>query len=368
METLLTSYFLMALVAFGFGLTVFLNDSTTPISDRTSWIVLVVASVCWPIIVPISIIKLTILKGRIKLPVVACIASFLAVVVTMQFNNVQAQSTKLQFVQPAWVAQHTKDKNIRILDVRVNPFDYIVGHLPNAVHIAESAFRGPNGQLPIQYWKTDKLQSLFSEAGINNDTQVIIYSDGTNLLGASMVAYLLERSGHSQAAILDGGYSAYKKAELPLTREFPNYNTGRFTVQDQPSVRVTLDQVRQFIGNPDITFIDPRPPAQFSGEEDLFVRNGHIPGAKNIPWVSFTLGEEGAYSLKPLDQIKQILQSKGVSRDDDIIVTCSTGREATLQYIVLKHLLGYPKVRVYEGSWTEYSAQLDLPVETGHGA
>lgn len=313
--------------------------------------------------------------GRVKVwRLGAFVASLLlfAVLLPWSFGSVKAStapaSKTVQIVQPAWVAEHANDPNLRVLDVRINPFDYFTAHIPNAVHIADNTFRGPNGTLPVQYWETEKLRSLFSQAGITNSSQVLVYSDGRDVLGATMVAYLLERSGHPNVAILDGGFAGYKAAQLPVTKEFPQYRPGNFTVQDNPSIRVTLDQVKQLLGQPNVVFIDPRPPELFAGEQDIWIRNGHIPGAKNIPWVSFTVGEPNFHQLKPLDEIRQILASRGITPENDVIVTCSTGREATLQYHVLKHLLGYPNVRVYEGSWTEYSAQPDLPVETGRDA
>lgn len=283
-------------------------------------------------------------------------------------SSATTPASPVQFVTPDWVAQHANDANLRILDVRLNPFDYFTGHLPGAVHIADSSFRGPNGVLPVQYWQPDKLQSLFAQAGVTDGSEVLIYSDGRDVLGATMVAYLLERSGHSNVAVLNGGFAGYKAANLPVTKEFPQYRPGRFTVNDNPAIRVTLADVRRLIGKPGVTFIDPRPADLFSGQQQVWVRNGHIPGAKNIPWPTFTAGEANFHQLKSLDEIRSLLVDRGVKPEDNIIVTCSTGREATLQYHVLKHLLGYPNVRVYEGSWTEYSSNLDLPVETGPGA
>lgn len=296
---------------------------------------------------------------------VASLITFAVLIPLLPLNSAKANTATVQVVQPAWVAEHANDPNLRILDVRLNPFDYFTSHVPGAVHIADNTFRGPNGSLPVQYWQTEKLKSLFTQAGITDSSKVLVYSDGRDVLGATMVAYLLERSGHADIAILDGGFAGYKAAQLPLTKEFPQYTAGSFTIQDNSSVRVTLDQVKQALGQPNVVFIDPRPPELFAGEQDVWIRNGHIPGAKNIPWVTFTVGEANFHQLKPLDEIRQILASRGITPDNDIIVTCSTGREATLQYHVLKHLLGYPNVRVYEGSWTEYSAQLDLPIETG---
>lgn len=272
---------------------------------------------------------------------------------------------QIDFVSSQWLAEHAGEPDLKILDVRANPLDYIVGHIPNAVHIADNTFRGPNGRLPVQYWEQQKLAAFFTQSGISDSSHVVVYSDGANILGSSMVAYLLERNGHQHVSILDGGYKGYQTAGLPVTKAFPQYPLGNFTLRDNNAIRVTLDQVRQYLSNPNITFIDPRPAALFAGEENVFIRNGHIPGAKNIPWQTVTVGEDNFHQLRSLDEIRALLDRRGITPDDDIILTCSTGREATLQYVVLKHLLGYPKVRIYEGSWTEYSSHPDLPVETG---
>ncbi|QLE54392.1 sulfurtransferase [Nostoc sp. TCL26-01] len=272
--------------------------------------------------------------------------------------------TKIQFVSPNWVAENAKDQNLRILDVRNLPLDYIDGHLPGAVNIADIAFRGPREGLPVQYWDNQKLGQIFANSGVANNSRVLVYSDGRDVLGATMVAYLLERSGVQDIAVLDGGYKGYEGASQTVTKEFPKYKISRFTVRDNPTVRVSLSEVRKLIGQKGVTFIDPRPADLFQGKENLWVRNGHIPGARNIPWPTFT-DAQNPHKLKSLDDIKKILADKKITPADDIIVSCSTGREATLQYVVLKHLLGYPKVRIYEGAWTEYSTQLDLPVATG---
>ena len=306
--------------------------------------------------------------GKFKKPqIFALVAVFFAFLVSIPLLPLPALSNNtranIQFVSPNWVAENAKDPNLRILDVRNFPLDYIEGHLPNAINVADTVFRGPKPGLPVQYWNTQKLGQIFASSGLTNNTRVLVYSDGRDVLGATMVAYLLERSGVKNIAVLDGGYAGYKAAGN-VTKEFPKYSVGKFTVQDNPSIRVTLNDVRKLINKPGVTFIDPRPEKLFRGEEDIWIRNGHIPGARNIPWVTFTDGKN-PHKLKSLDEIKQILADKKITPANDVIVSCSTGREATLQYVVLKHLLGYPKVRIYEGSWTEYSTQKDLPVETG---
>jgi thiosulfate/3-mercaptopyruvate sulfurtransferase len=304
-------------------------------------------------------------KGRLAAFMIALVAmASLPLLSAPSFAN--SHSSTIDFVSPEWLADHSADPNLRILDVRINPLDYINSHIPGAVNIADNTFRGPNGRLPVQYWEQQKLEALFQEAGVNNNSHVVIYSEGNSILGSTMVAYLLERGGLGQVSVLDGGFKGYQQADLPVTKAFPQYDRGNFTLQDNETIRVTVDQVREFLsGDADVVFIDPRPPALFAGEEDIFIRNGHIPGAHNMPWPTFTAGEDNFHQLRSLDEIRALLAARGITPNDDIVVTCSTGREATLQYVVLKHLLGYPNVRVYEGSWTEYSAQPDLPVATG---
>ena len=112
----------------------------------------------------------------------------------------------IEFVSPSWVSQNINNPKVKVLDVRINPLEYIDGHLPKAVNIADNNFRGPDGFLPVQYWDAAKIAKIFAKSGINNDDKVIVYSDGTNVLGATMVAYLLERSGDKDIAIVDVGY------------------------------------------------------------------------------------------------------------------------------------------------------------------
>jgi thiosulfate/3-mercaptopyruvate sulfurtransferase len=297
----------------------------------------------------------------------ACLVAIASVRLTPLAASSQAN---IQFVSPSWVTANADAPNLRVLDVRINPLDYIAGHLPQAVNIADNVFRGPNGFLPVQYWDSEKIGQIFAKSGVSSNSRVLVYSDGRDVLGATMVAYLLERSGVQDIAVLDGGYRGYKLAEQPVTKEFPKYTLGKFKVKDNPAIRVTLADVEKLIGKPSIVFIDPRPADLFEGKKDIWIRNGHIPGAKNIPWTTFTEADnpdealKNPHKLKSLEEIKKILAKRNIKPADDIIISCSTGREATLQYVVLKHLLGYPKVRIYEGSWTEYSTT-DLPVATG---
>ncbi len=279
---------------------------------------------------------------------------------------------KIKFVSPEWVTKNLNDPHLRVLDVRNVPLDFIAGHVPGAVNIADANFRGPNGVLPVQYWDNQRLEDLFRRAGVNNNSRVLVYSDGNDVLGATSVAYLLERFGLKEINILDGGFTAYYNSGATVAQKYVDFKRGDFKIKDDASIRVSVQQLEKLTGKPGIEIVDPRPTALFRGDTKIWTRNGHIPGATNIPWQSFTQANnadadaKNAHKLKPLHEIRELLAKHNIKPTDDIIISCSTGREATLQYTVLKHVLGYPKVRVYEGSWTEYSTT-NLPVETGPG-
>jgi thiosulfate/3-mercaptopyruvate sulfurtransferase len=282
-----------------------------------------------------------------------------------------AKAGVIKLITPEQAATVASSGQWKIVDVRpVPPLDYISGHLPNAVHISEQAFRGPNGSLPFQIWPARDLANLLSKAGISNNDKVLVYSDGANVLGASLVAYILEKSGVPTIGILDGGFSAYKTQGQSVTKAFPTYNPGKFSPKAVPGLAISLPEVLSLVGKPNVVIVDPRPKASFEGTEQTFIRNGHIPGAINITWQSVTEANNleealmNPHKLKSINALRELFVSRGVTPDKTIIVSCSTGREASLQYVVLKHILGYPNVRIYEGSWTEYSAT-NNPVQTG---
>ncbi len=280
-------------------------------------------------------------------------------------------STEITLVSPADASANVNSGKWKVLDVRpVPPLDYLSGHLPKAVHISEQAFRGPNGTLPYQIWPAGDLANLLSKAGVSNKDSVIVYSDGTNVLGATLVAYILEKSGVPKVAILDGGFSGYKAAELPTTKRFPTYKIVPFKTTSVNTISISLKELLPLVGKPNVVIVDPRPKAQYEGTDQTFIRNGHIPGAINITWQSATEAKnptealQNPHKFKSVEALRKLFESRGVTPDKTVIISCSTGREASLQYVVLKHLLGYPSVRVYEGSWTEYSAT-NFPVQTG---
>jgi thiosulfate/3-mercaptopyruvate sulfurtransferase len=275
------------------------------------------------------------------------------------------RGTKVSIVTPKWVEEHANDENVRILDVRLNVYDYFAGHIPNAVHLADAAMRGPKEGYPTQYLDAFMIGRLFSQAGINKGDKVVVYSEGDGVLGATMMAYLLERFGQSEVLFVDGGFQDFKVSNK-TAQEYPTYKTGRFDLLDNKKVSAGIDDVKNSIGKEGVTFIDARPPDVYRGEKKIWTRNGHIPGAINIPW-KMLVEENNSHKFKPVAELRKVFVDAGVKPTDDIIVYCGTSREASLEYMILKHVLKLPKVRLYEGSWAEYSNHADMTVATGAG-
>jgi thiosulfate/3-mercaptopyruvate sulfurtransferase len=271
----------------------------------------------------------------------------------------------VSIVTPQWVEEHANDPNVRILDVRLNVYDYFAGHVPNSVHLADSAVRFPSEGYPTQYPETFMTGQLLARAGVKKGDRVVVYSDGDAVLGATMIAYLLERVGHSDIIFVDGGWRDYKAAQK-TSQEYPKYKPAGYDTLDNRSVRATFDDVKNSIGKEGVKFIDARAPEVFRGETKIWARNGHIPGAINVPW-KLLMEENNTHKLKTLADLKDAYAQRGIKETDDIIVYCGTSREASLEYMILKHILKFPKVRLYEGSWAEYSNHPEAAVETGVG-
>jgi thiosulfate/3-mercaptopyruvate sulfurtransferase len=255
-----------------------------------------------------------------------------------------------------------------VLDTRGGYKDYFRGHLPTAHHINFDTLRGTDKGVPVQYLPDDLTRILLVRAGVDKDRLHIIYAEGDTLpndeiLSASMVAYVLEKFGIKNIRIIDGGLPDYK-AEFPLTLAYPKTPLGKLPKDMNPGIALNVETVMKLKDKPGHVLVDARPKNEFEGDDPYWLRKGHIPGAVSFHWARL-MTEKNTHKFRPVDECKKMLVAEGITPDKEILVYCGTSREGSLLRFILKHVLGYPNVRLYEGSWKEYVNLMDLPVEKG---
>jgi thiosulfate/3-mercaptopyruvate sulfurtransferase len=192
---------------------------------------------------------------------------------------------------------------------------------------------------------------------------VVFYSEKSNP-NATYLAWTLDFLGHKRAGVLNGGWEKWVAEKLPTTQEFPTFQPRKFFGKVIQETVADKKWVQSHLAAKNGILVDARPPKQYSGEEGEEIRKGHIPGARNLFWETTLEGEE-VRTWKKREDLEKIFSDAGISRDKEILVYCRTGREASHVYFTLKHVLDFPHVRLYRGSWVEWSSFKNLPVKTG---
>ena len=205
--------------------------------------------------------------------------------------------------------------------------------------------------------------------GIGPDTHIALYGDNNNWF-AAWAYWQLKLHGLERVSLVDGGRKLWLARDLPLTTDVPSYEATGFTV-DGPSyeLRAFRDEILPRLGEPGLGLVDVRSPAEYSGEilappgmSESAQRGGHIPGAASIPWAQ-AVREDG--SFKSPDELAALYQGKGITPDKDIVTYCRIGERSSHSWFVLHEILGYPSVRNYDGSWTEWGSMVAVPIERG---
>lgn len=255
-----------------------------------------------------------------------------------------------------------------VLDTRGGYKDYFRGHLPTAHHINFDTLRGTDKGVPVQYLPDDLTKALLIRAGVDANRTHLIYATGEALpndeiLSASMVAYVLEKFGVKDIRIVDGGLPGWQAAKLPTTQEYFGNPPGKLPAKGEPGIGLTLGEVLKAKASPKTLLVDARPHNEYLGNDDVWLRKGHIPGAISFHWAKL-MEKHNTHQFKPFAQVKAELEAAGLTPDRDIVVYCGTSREGSLLRFYLKHVAKYPQVRLYEGSWKEYVALKQHPAET----
>jgi thiosulfate/3-mercaptopyruvate sulfurtransferase len=269
-------------------------------------------------------------------------------------------------VETDWVAQHLNDKNLRLVEVDVDTSAYDSGHIPGAVGWNWQR----DTQQPVRRDIPDQaaFEELLSKSGIANDTTVILYGDNNNWF-AAYAFWLLKYYGHNDARIINGGRKKWVDEGRTLTKDAPSLTRTTYKAKaPDANVRALRDFVQATVGNAKRALVDVRAPKEFSGEllapenlpQEGAQRGGHIPGAANIPWAQ-AVQENGAF--KSAVDLKALYGGKGITADKEIVAYCRIGERSSHTWFVLKYLLGYPNVRNYDGSWTEWGSLIGAPIE-----
>lgn len=269
--------------------------------------------------------------------------------------------------ETSWVADHLHDPTLRLVEVDVDTTAYETGHISGAI--------GWN-------WKTDTQQriqrdipdaasfeELLSRSGISNQTTVIVYGDNNNWF-ATYAFWLMKLYGHDDVRVMNGGRKKWVDEGRPMTTVVPDVARAEYHVRGHiDGLRARREQVSASIGQAGHGLVDVRSPMEYAGEllapenlpQEGAQRGGHIPGAANIPW-GMAVRDDGTF--KSSEELRELYGSRGITPDKSIIAYCRIGERSSHTWFVLSHLLGYPSVSNYDGSWTEWGSLIGAPIQT----
>jgi thiosulfate/3-mercaptopyruvate sulfurtransferase len=272
-------------------------------------------------------------------------------------------------VDTEWVASHLEDPKVRIVESNEDILLYEQGHIPGAVKL--DWLGELNDPVVRDYLDREGFERLVASKGISNDTTVVFYGDKNNWW-ATYAFWVFKLFGHQDARILNGGRAKWLAENRPTTTEVPSYAPGVYTApeRDDATIRAFREEVRAHIKANGTALVDVRSPAEFSGErthmpeypQEGTLRGGHIPTAANIPWAQAVTAEG---TFKSAEDLQALYGAKGVTPEKDVITYCRIGERSSHTWFVLTYLLGFPKVRNYDGSWTEWGNGVGLPIEKG---
>jgi thiosulfate/3-mercaptopyruvate sulfurtransferase len=270
-------------------------------------------------------------------------------------------------VDTNWVNQHLKDSSVRAAEVDYDPTaNYNLGHIPGAVLLDWR--KDLNDPITRDLLSKERLEQLLGQAGATNQTTLVLYGDFNNWF-AAFAYWILKYYGVEKVVLMNGGRKRWLAEDREVTKEVPNYPKTTFkTESTNEQIRTYLDYVKSSMNKSGKVLVDVRSPAEFTGEitappeypNEHAQRGGHIPGAVNIPW-SQAVKEDGTF--KSAEDLAKLYQSKGVTSDKEVITYCRIGERSSFTWFVLKYLLGYPNVKNYDGSWTEWGNMVRHPIE-----
>jgi thiosulfate/3-mercaptopyruvate sulfurtransferase len=269
-------------------------------------------------------------------------------------------------VDTQWVTDHNKDNKVRVFEVSVDPAAFDQGHIPGAV--ALNWFHDLEEQPHREIASKATAERLLSSAGVTRDTTIVVYGDNNNWF-AAYAYWLFKLYGHRDVRIMNGGRKKWMDEGRPMTKEVASYARVTYEAREpNPNIRAFRDSILQSLQQPNKGLVDVRSPREYSGEllapenlpQEGAQRGGHIPGAANIPWGE-AVRPDGTF--KSADELRALYEARGITPDKEIIAYCRIGERSAHTWFALTELLGYPKVRNYDGSWTEWGSMVGVPIE-----
>jgi thiosulfate/3-mercaptopyruvate sulfurtransferase len=276
-----------------------------------------------------------------------------------------------RLVSTDWLAARIADGSARpggdivVVESDEDVLLYDTGHVPGSVKV--DWHNDLNDPLTRDYVDGQRFAEVLGERGIGRDTTVVLYGDKSNWW-AAYALWVFSLFGHEDVRLLDGGRAKWVAEGRDLTREVPKPEPVDYPVVERSdsAIRAFKDDVLAHLGQP---LVDVRSPGEFSGEllhmpdypQEGAMRGGHIPGAKSVPWAR-AAAEDGTF--KPRADLEAIyLTEQGLKPEDDVVAYCRIGERSSHTWFVLTHLLGFDKVRNYDGSWTEWGNAVRVPIE-----
>jgi len=269
-------------------------------------------------------------------------------------------------VSTDWVAENLNNPAVRLIEVDVDTTAYDQGHIPGAVGFNWATQL--TDQIRRDIPPKAQWEQLLSEAGVWPDIKIVFYGDNNNWFAA--YAYWVARLyGHTDVALMNGGRKKWEAEGRTLTTDATTVKTTKYQAKDVDlTFRAFQRDVNEYVGaSGGKALVDVRSPAEFSGEivappglPETAQRAGHIPGAANIPWAQ-TVNDDGTF--KSADDLTALYAAKGITADKDVVAYCRIGERSSHSWFVLSQLLGFPKVRNYDGSWTEWGSVIGAPID-----
>ncbi len=271
-------------------------------------------------------------------------------------------------VTTQWVEDHLNDPKVRIVESDEDILLYEIGHIPGAIALDWHT----DLQNPVVRDFVDKagFEALMSRSGISNDTTVIFYGDRNNWY-ACYTFWLFKYFGHADARVMDGGRAKWEAEGRVYNREAAKHSPTTYTAQEaDDSIRAFRDDVLDFVKTGSGGLVDVRSPQEYTGEvihmigypQEGAQRGGHVKGARNIPWAK-AANADGTF--KSAVELQELYANEGITKEKPTIAYCRIGERSSHTWFVLTYLLGFPNVRNYDGSWTEYGSLVNVPIEKG---